>query len=187
MKTNLLLRIIAGVTVSTCMFNIPSLADTSNHKYSCIEVDSIHGIYSSRNRGKINMINFVRDVSEKWTMENRCNTVAERFQRFHDSDVLRYIGADYVNNQPVLCAVVEKGDLCNPGNVLVTLPPKTDPVTGARKLMDTRGLAIGRVISVNGKKGKLENYVDGNTYYDLRILEELILEDENSDRLIPHE
>ncbi len=52
--------------------------------------------------------------------------------------------------------------------------------------MDTRGLAVGRVISVNGKTGKLESYVNGNTYYDLDILEQLILEDEDSDRLIPH-
>ncbi len=53
--------------------------------------------------------------------------------------------------------------------------------------MDTRGLASGRVIPVNGKTGKLESYVNGNTYYDLDILEHLILEGEDSDRLMPHE
>ena len=184
MKFNLLIKIIAGITVCASTLTISSSVKASDDKYSCLEVDDIHGIYSSTARGKINFLNFTRDVSQDWSVEKRCDVVAERFQRFYDSDVLRYIGADHVNNEPVLCAVVEKGDLCNSDNVLVTLPPKTDPVEGARKLMDTRGLAVGRVISVNGKTGKLESYVNGNTYYDLDILEYLILEDEDSDRLI---
>lgn len=187
MKNNLLLRIIAGLAVGTGMLNISTTAKASSEQYSCMEVAGIHGIYSNNHRGKINMINFTRDVSEEWSLEKRCEEVAKRFQRFHDSGVLRFIGAGYVNTEPVLCAVVETGELCDSNNVLVTLPPNTDPVEGARRLMDTRSLAVGRVISVNGKEGKLEKYVDGNVYYDLDILEQLILEDEDSDRLIPHE
>lgn len=184
MKTSLLFKIIASVAFSTSILTISSAAKASSDKYSCIEVEAIHGIYSSTNRGKINMINFVRDVSDEWTIENRCEIVAKRFQRFYDSDVLKFVAAGYVNSQPVLCAVTAKGELCHSDNVLVTLPPQADPVEEARRLFDTRGLAVGRVISVNGKQGKLENYVDGNVYYDLDILEQLILEDEDSDRLI---
>ncbi len=68
--------------------------------------------------------------------------------------------------------------------MLITLPPDSDPTEAARILLDTRGLAIGRIIEVNGKEGKLENYVDGRTYYDLEVLEKLILESANGDRLI---
>ena len=76
----------------------------------------------------------------------------------------------------MLCAVSEKGKLCSDANILVTLPVQTDPIAAARKLMDTRGLAYGRVIDVNGKEGKLESYVDGHTYYDLEVLEQLVLQ-----------
>lgn len=49
--------------------------------------------------------------------------------------------------------------------------------------MNTRGLANGTVIEVNGKAGKVERTVNGNTSYDLQLLEEIILRD-LSDRLI---
>ena len=187
MKFNLVTKIIAGITVCVSTITLDSSVRASSQKYSCLEISETQGIYSNTERGKINFLNFTRDVSEQWSIKNRCETVAERFQRFYDSDVLRYIGASHVNDEPVLCAVVEKGNTCNSDNVLVTLPPNTDPIEGARRLMDLRGLAAGRVISVNGKKGKVENYVDGVAYYDLEMLEQLILETEDSDRLIPHE
>ena len=187
MKFNLLIKIMTGITVCASTLTISASVKASSDKYSCIEVDSIYGIYSSTERGKINFLNFTRDVSQDWSIERRCSEVAKRFQRFYDSGVLRFIGADRVNNEPVLCAVVEEGTPCNSGNVLVTLPPQIDPVEGARKLMNLRGLAVGKVIEVHGKKGKVESYVNGNTYYDLERLEKLILEDENSDHLIPHE
>ena len=178
MKFSLLTKIIMGIlTIS------PSI-QASSDKYSCLKVDDIHGIYSRTERGNINLLNFVRDVSEKWSRSDRCEEVAKRFQRFYNNELLRFIGAGYVNNEPVLCAVVNEGELCNSENTLVTLPPQSDPVEEARRLMDTRGLAAGKVIEVNGKKGKLENFVDGRTYYDLEVLEQLILEAGNSDRLI---
>ncbi len=135
----------------------------------------------------MNLLNFKRDVAQDWSIDKRCAEIARRFQRFSDNGILRFIGEGYVNNEPVLCAVIEKGKLCDSQNILVTLPSQSDPIESARQLMDTRGLASGRVIEVSGKEGKLENYVDGHTYYDLAVLEELILQQENSDRLISNE
>ncbi|MEM8722380.1 MAG: COP23 domain-containing protein [Cyanobacteria bacterium P01_G01_bin.39] len=178
---------VTGATVCVNTLTIATSVNASGDKYFCQEVDDVHGIYSSTERGKIKYMNFVRDVSQGWSIERRCDVVADRFQRFDDSGVLKFVVAGYVNNEPVLCAVAAEGNLCSSDNVLVTLPPQSDPVREARRLIDTRGLAAGRVISVNGKQGKLESYVNGNTYYNLEILEQLILEDENSDRLIPNE
>lgn len=187
MKFSLLTKIInvAALTAGTFIFSLA--VEASSDKYSCQEINGTYGIYSRTPRGKINFLNFSRDISEDWSTSKRCGEVARRFQRHHDNGVLRFVGSGDVNNQPVLCAVTETGEVCNSENILVTLPPDTDPTTAARQLMDTRGLARGRIISVNGKTGKLESYVDGNTYYDLEVLEQLILEQENSNRIIPGE
>ncbi|MGK7895294.1 MAG: COP23 domain-containing protein, partial [Xenococcus sp. (in: cyanobacteria)] len=155
--------ILIGIVISTCVIS-PSTKALSN-KYFCQEVNGIYGIYSRTERGNLRLMNFRQDFGQDWPIAQRCEEIALRFQRFADNGILKLIGAGYVNIDPVLCAVAEKGASCNSENLLVTLPPLTDPVKAARKLMDTRNLAKGRVIDVNGRKGKLETYIDGNAYY----------------------
>ncbi len=184
MKFSLLIKITTGMAICTGTLVISAPIEASSNKYSCQEVNGIYGIYSRTERGDMRLMNLKRDVSQDWSIVKRCEEIARRFQRFSDNGILRFIGSGYVSNEPVLCAVIEKGQLCNSENILVTLPAQTDPIGAARKLMDTRGLAYGRVIDVNGKEGKLESYVDGHTYYDLEVLEQLVLQQENSDRLI---
>ena len=184
MKFDLLTKVITNVAVITSTIITFNSVEASSDKYTCQEVNGTYGIYSQTPRGKINFLNFSHDLAKDWSTTKRCEEVAIRFQRYYDNGILRFISAGSVNNLPVLCAVMETGELCNPDNILVTLPPEVEPTTAARQLMDTRGLARGRVISVNGKAGKLESYVNGNTYYDLEVLEQSILSQENSDRLI---
>lgn len=176
-----------GLAVVYSVLAITPSIKASSNKYSCRKVADSYGIYSRTVRGYMRLLNFQRDVSQTWSVANRGKTVAKRFQRFSDNSLLKFIGSGYVNKEPVLCAVAEKGQICNSDNVLVTLPPQSNPIDAARKLMDTRGLARGNVIDVNGKENKLESYIDGQTYYDLAVLEQLILEQENSDRLISDE
>ncbi len=184
MKLSLLIRIVTVIAICTSILAIAPSLQASSDKYSCRKIDGIYGIYSRTERGYIRLLNFTRDVSQDWSIVKRCEIVAQRFQRFSDNSILKFIGAGYVNAEPVLCAVTEKGQLCNSANMLVTLPHQSDPIESARKLKDTRGLARGSVIDVNGTEGKLENYVDGNTYYDLDVLEQIILQQDSSDRLI---
>ncbi|MEN9565889.1 MAG: hypothetical protein RLZZ69_1085 [Cyanobacteriota bacterium] len=184
MKINLLTKIIVSMTFCVAALNVPTMVEASSNKYSCLKVNGVYGIYAHSDRGKIKLMSFVRDVSEDLSSNVRCQDVATRFQRFSDNGILRLISSGYVNNEPVLCAVVEQGQVCNAENILVTLPPESEPIEAARRLMDTRALALGRPIEVNGQQGKLESYVNGHTYYDLAVLEKLILEQKNSDRLI---
>lgn len=179
----ILTKIVGSIFIGVGILAIANSGEASSDKYTCQEINGVYGIYSRTPRGNMNLLNFSRDVSEEWSIEQRCNEVAQRFQRYYDNGILRFIGAGYVNNEPALCAVVETGIPCNSDNILVTLPPQSDPIDAARQLMDTRGLARGRQIVVSGND-KLESYVDGNTYYDLEVLEQLILEQEDSDRLI---
>ena len=187
MKFSLLTKIITGMAVCTSILTISPPIQASSDKYSCQEVDGIYGIYSRTERGDMRLLNFKQDVSQDWSVVKRCDEIARRFQRFSDNGILKFIGSGYVNQQPVLCAVIAKGQLCNSENVIVTLLSQNDPIEAARKLMDTRGLAYGRVINVNGKEGKLESYIDGHTYYDLEVLEQLVLQQEYSDRLMKDE
>lgn len=184
MKIKLLIKIIAGIAISTATLNLYSAVEASSDKYSCQAVNGVYGVYLRTTRGNIRILKVTRDVSQDWSIPDRCQEIAQRFQRFDDNGILRNIATDEVNQQPVLCATIEKTESCNPENVLITLPPNSDPTESARILLDTRGLASGRVIEVNGNEGKLEHYVDGRTYYNLEVLEKLILESENSDRLI---
>ena len=175
--------IIPGLAFISAMLALSPTAQASSDKYHCQKINNTYGVYSRVIRGDLKIMDFTRDISEEWSVESRCQEVAKRFQRYSDNETLRYIGTGDVNNLPVLCAVIERGDDCSSDNILVTLPPNKVPHEEARRLMDTRGLANGKVIEVKGK-GKLESYINGNAYYDLRILEEAILEEGNSDRLI---
>jgi hypothetical protein len=191
MKFSRSIAILANILLSSTILNLSPSASASDDKYYCREVNGAYGIYARTERGDLGLLNFERDVPETWTIAERCVEVAQRFQRFYDNGNLRFIGAGFVNDEPVLCALkdkIETDNPCNSENVLVTLPPQSDPVEVARDLMNTRDLANGRSIDVNGgTEGKLETYVNGNTYYDLAVLEQLILQQENSDRVIENE
>ena len=183
MKTVLLFKIISRLAFISAILSLSPTAKASSEKYHCQEINNTYGVYSRVIRGDMKIMDFTRDITQEWTIASRCEEVANRFQRYYDNETLRYIGSGHVNNEPVLCAVVAKGDECSVDNLLVTLPPDKVPYEEARKLMDTRGLGNGVVIEVKGK-GKLESYVNGNAYYDIEVLEQMILEQENSDRLI---
>ena len=186
MNTHFSGKIASGLAFVFSILFLSPVAKASGDKYHCQKINDTYGIYSRVTRGDMKIMDFTRDVSEEWSVESRCQEVAQRFQRYYGNETLRYIGAGNVNDLPVLCAVIERGDDCSNDNILVTLPPDKVPHEEARKLMDTRGLGNGIVIEVKGK-GKLESYVNGNTYYDLKVLEEIILERGESDRLIVKE
>lgn len=177
-------KIIAIFALSIGSFALPAISASSD-KYHCQEISGVHSVYSRVPRGDIKLMQFDRNVNQKWSIASRCQEVALRFQRYYDNGILRYIGAGYLNNQPVLCAIVEADSLCRNDNILVTLPPDADPIDSARLLMNTRGLALGRTVAVSGAD-KIEVTTDsGNTYYNLEALEKAVLEKEDSERLIP--
>ncbi|MEM9276435.1 MAG: COP23 domain-containing protein [Cyanobacteria bacterium P01_F01_bin.143] len=187
MKSLLQKKIVVGLYILIATWIPSQSAKALSNKYFCQEVNNSHGVYARTERGNILLMNFKQDFGQNWPIAQRCEEVALRFQRFSDNGILKFIGAGYLNSEPVLCAVLEKGIPCNSENLLVTLPPGTNPVKAARELMDTRSLAKGKVIDVYGRRGRLETYIDGHTYYDLEVLEKLILQQENSDRLIENE
>ena len=186
MKLSKLNKIIASIAFVASLTTLTTIVSASNdNKYHCQQINGVYGVYSRVPRGDIRLMEFNRDVNQEWSIASRCEEVAIRFQRYDDNGILRYIGAGYLNNEPVLCAIVEEEQSCIDENLLVTLPADADPITSARLLMDTRGLARGRVIAVSGDEKIEVTTSNGNTYYDLEALEQAVLSKENSDRLIP--
>ena len=186
MKLRSLSAILAGMSLFGTILQIPDAATAANNKYFCAELNGTFRTFARTERGDMIIMNFVRQVSEQWTTQKRCIETANRLQKFYDNKTLKYIGAGEVNQAPVLCAVIAVGKNCTAENLLVTLPPGSNPIDEARKLMDTRNVISGSVIQVNGGNDKLESYVDGKTYYNLAVFEELILnKEDSSSHLIP--
>jgi hypothetical protein len=105
---------------------VSSEVAASSDKYSCQAVNGVYGIYSRTERGSIGLLKITRDVSQEWSIPDRCQEIAQRFQRFYDNGILRKLGTGEVNQEQVLCATVQESDSCNTENVLLTLPPDSD-------------------------------------------------------------
>jgi hypothetical protein len=185
MSINLLINIglnlsLIGVSLLTSIQ--PSKA--TDNKYFCAVFKGIPRTFVRTERGNMILVSWVQGFSQTWTPLRRCVEVSRRFQRFYDNGILRYIGTGEINNTPVLCALHQKEENCQEKNILITLPVETDATQVARQLMDIRSLARGRTIEVNGKKDKLETYIDGKTYYDLEVVEKIVNQQHYRDRLI---
>lgn len=171
--------IVTGTMVAFSVLAIaPLAAETAQNKYFCAVLHGTPRTFARTERGNIMMLSWKHQASD-WTPLKRCVEVSQRFQRFYENGILRYIGTGQVNQEPVLCAVKNKGDDCNSFNVLVTLPPGTDARVTAQQLLDTRGLARGREIFVSGDN-KVEDYINGNSYYNLETIENIVIEKEDS-------
>ena len=185
MKLRSLYSFLAGITLFGTLTNVSIDANASENKYFCAQLDGTFRTFARTERGDMIVINFVRDVSEQWNTQQRCIETSNRLQSFYEQKTLKYIGSGEVNRSPVLCVVPIVGEACTTNNLLVTLPPGSNPIDEARKLMDTRNVINGSVVQVNGGSQKLESYVNGNTYYNLDVFEQLILsKEDNSTHLI---
>jgi len=185
MKLRSLCSILAGVTLIGAIIGTSTKANALEDKYFCAELNGTFRTFAHTERGDIVIMNFVRNVSKHWTTQKRCVETSNRLQQFYDAETLKYIGSGQVNQSPVLCVVPIIGEACNSENLLVTLPPNSNPIDEARKLMDTRNVISGAIVQVSGGVGKLESYANGNTYYDLEVLEQFILnKEDNSAHLI---
>ena len=100
-----------------------------------------------------------------WTPQKRCGAVSNKFQRFYDHGILRYITADTLKGQPVLCATPSPGIGCTSDTVLFTLKPGSNPQATIRRLLDRRGLAGGMVLneSANSVDVDFEMYLQSGS------------------------
>ena len=128
-------------------------------------------------RGNIPLILWVNNFPSG-TSQQRCQEISTRFQQFADNHLLKYLRAGIINNQPVLCVATSKGGVCPDKNVLITLPPGTNPNLILAQLLDLRRHAARKPLRLSG--GTVF-YVDRELYVDMEDFINIITESDGSD------
>lgn len=102
-------------------------------------------------RGDVPMIHWVSYWASNsgWTPERRCQAIANRFQRYYDNGMLKYMRTGVVNGYPVICVGTSTGGSCRPRDVLVTLKWGRDPAYILEQMTDLRGRARGEILELN--------------------------------------
>jgi hypothetical protein len=118
-----LLGMLAGLGV--VMGSVMVLPETSragiNNTYYCAALNGRWNTFVNTPRGRVTLIEWANQFSEKWTPQTRCSAVSQRFQKFLDSGNLKYIRTGNVNKLPVICIANARGGQCPDENVLITL------------------------------------------------------------------
>ena len=121
-------------------------------------------------RGTVPLIRWIdRSFPPPFTPEQRCQIVSERFRKFDNNGTLKYIKADEINNQPVLCVASYKGGSCLPDGLLVTFTPGTNANDTLLQILDRRVWAAEDEIYLNSddSDNKVISQENGETYVDI--------------------
>ena len=169
MKFKKLFGMVAGIGAvlgGAIAFPASSQAEIqTNNTYYCAQLNSNWNTFVNTPRGRVTLINWQNQFSEKWTPKNRCSAVSGRFQKFLDNGNLRYIRTGEINNLPVICVANERGGNCPDKNVLITLKPGTDPEGVLVRLIDFRRSVSGQTLTLSADDPGF--YADGEFYVDM--------------------
>jgi hypothetical protein len=104
---------------------------------------------------------------EPWNPQRRCEEISQRLQRFHDNQVLSYMGAKMLGGQPVLCLTDDRGQ-CRPDGLLVTLKPRTNLQQTLQRLASNLRGGAGSPLELSGNDAI--TYINGEAYLDINKL-----------------
>ncbi|WP_310426818.1 COP23 domain-containing protein [Chamaesiphon sp. VAR_48_metabat_135_sub] len=173
-----LIRKFSGVFLLAAIFAItpqwlePSQAQPSR-KFRCEVVNGEPITVVKTVRGNMPTIRWVNSFTGRYNNINeRCNEVSARLDRFNRNGKLKFIRTGNVNSYPVLCVDSGvSGNTCPKTSVLVTLPKGTDSSQMLQQLLDLRARASGRIIQLSGEQ--LVRYRNGDAYVNIdRLLGE---------------
>lgn len=125
----------------------PVQADSTRNIYSCINQQGKPMTVVDTIRGRIKLIVWESDYfrASGWTPEKRCQEVTQRFQKFSDEKMLRFIANGTLQKYPVLCVSPESSNQpltreakinCREDNLLITLEPRDNPIEVMKKLFE---------------------------------------------------
>jgi hypothetical protein len=124
-------------------------------------------------RGNIPAIRWVKSFTGRYSsVDQRCNEVSARLDRFNRNGNLKFIRTGNVNSYPVLCVDAGvSGNTCPMTSVLVTLPKGSDASHMLGQMLDLRARAAGKIIQLSGEQ--LVRYQHGDAYVNIdRLLGE---------------
>lgn len=150
----------------TTYFNLPSYAQSTT--FFCAVNKGVPVTYARTPRGKIPMIRWVdNSFGGRWTPQQRCADVSQRFQRNYDNGTLKFITTGTLKGNRVVCAATSFDDACTEKTLLFTLKRGTNANNANRivaNLLDSRGLAAGKVVNQSGCKDECPIYVNVDVY-----------------------
>lgn len=102
-------------------------------------------------RGNVPMIHWVSYWASNsgWTPQRRCQAIANRFQRYYDNGMLKYMRTGIVNGYRVICVGTSTGGGCRQRDVLVTLKWGRNPALILEQMTDLRRRARGEILELN--------------------------------------
>lgn len=112
---------------------------------------------------------------DKYTPESRCEIVSQRFQDIYDRDELAFITADISDwatsyGIPIICSVLQSGDTCTEGDLLLTLEDNDNPNDVLKQIIAVRNDPVSNQPVLRGD-GTASTFEDGlRLYYDIRSL-----------------
>jgi hypothetical protein len=154
------LAIVFGATSGIAEPN-PSQTNT----YYCAQLNSSWNTFVNTPRGRVTLINWIKNYSDIWNPQRRCLEVSQRFQKFLENGTLKYIRTGMVNRQPVICVAETRGGNCPDKNVLITFKPGTDPEQVLVQLVDFRRSVSGQTIVLSENDAGF--YQNGEFYVDI--------------------
>ncbi len=161
-----------GVVVGSAIA-LPEVSQAGiNNTYYCAQLNGSWNTFVNTPRGRVTLIEWANQFSEKWTPKTRCSAVSQRFQTFLDNGKLKYIRTGNINRLPVICIAEARGGECPQENVLITLKQGTDPEGVLVRLVDFRRSVSGQTLTLSADDPAF--YSDGEFYVDMeRFLEKV--------------
>lgn len=93
--------------------NLPTPTEKVTVNYVCQQLsDGTFATIARTSIGDVPLIKWTKQISTQWTPQERCQTVAERFQNYDNSGVLNYLTTGRINGENVICVADSNGD-CN--------------------------------------------------------------------------
>jgi Circadian oscillating protein COP23 len=129
---------------------VPSPAQPGR-KFHCELVRGIPTTVVQTVRGNIPAIRWVKSLAGGANrVDQRCNEVSARLDRFNRAGKLKFIRTGNVNSYPVLCVEAGvSGNTCPLDRVLVTLPKGSDASHILSQMLDLQARATGKIIQLS--------------------------------------
>jgi len=145
------------------IYNLPIYAQSTT--FFCGSNKGIPVTYARTPRGNVPIIRWIdRSFGGNWTSQRRCEDVSRRFQRNYDNGTLKTIATGKFNGYPVLCAAVNQDDPCTEKTLLFTLKRNASARRVVERLLDSRGLAAGKIVNQSACKEDCPIYVNVDVY-----------------------
>ena len=119
---NILISILTITTIPTAQIVSLENKQDRNNEFYCGTLEDEYAVIVETPKGTKTLFTVSDWASASgWIPRKRCQTIAERFQKYYDRGSLGKMTTGEVNSYPVICVIEKKQEICNKTNLLFTL------------------------------------------------------------------